>query len=59
MGTKPDKLERLGGRFAIDQQQIRTDVAFPVVDPIAGKGMIPVGRWQWLVVREQFKQRDQ
>ena len=36
----------LGGFFAVDQQPVRLNVAFPVPDPIAGQCMIPVLFWQ-------------
>lgn len=42
--AKPRKSERIGIRLAVDQQQVRLDVAFPVTCPIAAQVMVAVWR---------------
>ena len=49
MGTKTDKAQGILIRFLIDQNQIRLDMAIPMVVPIAGKLVILVFGRQRLI----------
>ena len=42
MRAKSRQSQGIGIRFAVDQQQVRLDVAFPVASPIAGKVVVTV-----------------
>lgn len=46
MGAKANKLQRIGLRLAVDQNEIGTDVAITVVDQISAERMILVSGGQ-------------
>ena len=48
---KPRKSERVCIGLAVDQQQVRFDMAFAVSGPIAGKVVIPVAGIKGLIIR--------
>lgn len=49
MRAKSCQSQGIGIRLAIDQQQVRLDVAFPVASPIAGKIVVTVACVKGLV----------
>ncbi len=53
--AKPCKSERVGIRFAVDQQQVRLDMTFPVACPIAAQVMVAVLGIKWLVSRQRHE----
>lgn len=42
-------MKGIGVGLAVDQQQIRADMAFAVGDPVAGKHMVPIGGRQRVI----------
>ena len=55
--AKPRQPERVGIGFAVDQQQVRLDVTFPVARLIAAKIMIVVFGVKRLVARQSRENR--
>jgi len=53
MRAKAYKFEALVIRLAVDQNEIRPDVAVAVIVPFAGQWVIEIPAWQWRVVGEQ------
>lgn len=51
--AKPRQPERVGIRLAVDQQQVRLDVTFPVACPIATQVMVAIFSIKWLVSRQR------
>jgi hypothetical protein len=55
--AKPGQAKRVGVGLAIDQQQVRLDVAFPIACPIARKIVIAVAGIQRLIHRQSDQKR--
>lgn len=53
MGAEPHQLQGIRIGPAIDQHQVRLDVAIAMIPPIAGQSVIAVSLREWLVGREQ------
>ena len=52
MRAEPDKFNRPIIRLAVDQDEVRPDVAIPAIAPLASKRVIKVSPWQILIVRQ-------
>jgi hypothetical protein len=52
MGAEPDKLKGRIIRLAVDQNEVGSDVAIPVIAPFAAERMIEIPLRQWLVLRQ-------
>jgi hypothetical protein len=46
MRAEPDKFNRPIIRLAVDQDEVRPDVAIPAIAPLASKRVIKVSPWQ-------------
>jgi hypothetical protein len=54
MRTKPDKFQHARlFQLLVNQQQVRFDVTFPVVFPVAGKGVVTAAFRQGLILNQK------
>ena len=52
VGAEAGKPQGVFSGQAVDEQQVRLDVAFPVIGPMASQGMITMLGLQWHVIRQ-------
>jgi hypothetical protein len=54
MRTKPDKFQHARlFRLLVNQQQVRFDVTFPVIFPVADKGVVTAAFRQRLILNQK------
>lgn len=59
MRTEAHELQRFRVRLAVNEDQVRTEMAIAVILPVAGQGMVPEPGIQFVIFRqdlEQFRQ---
>ncbi len=59
MRAQADELQEIVAVLAIDQQQVRLDMAFSMIAPVPGQRMIAVPVGEWLVTRQKLKKLGQ